>query len=93
MARTSTKKGKAAKARRKPATRRTAKAKAKSGKVARPDALDAYIDSASAALNIPVAAEWKPAVKANLQVIFRFADNVVSFSLPDDAEPAPLFRA
>jgi len=58
-----------------------------------PDQLDAYIAAASAALDLPVAEEWKPAVRANLAVTLRFARLVDDMPLPDEAEPADLFRA
>ena len=58
-----------------------------------PDHLDAYIDAAAQALGIPVQPEWKPAVRANLEVTFRLAATVGEKELPDDAEPAPVFRA
>ena len=57
------------------------------------DHLDAYIDSAAAALGIPVDPAWKPTIRANLDVTFRFAAFVGEKELPDDAEPAPVFRA
>jgi 1-carboxybiuret hydrolase subunit AtzG-like len=57
------------------------------------DSLDAYIDAASALLSLPVEPGWKPAVRANLAVTFRFAAQVGAFSLPDEAEPAPVFEA
>lgn len=59
----------------------------------KPDHLDAYIDAAAQALGIPVQPEWKPAVRANLEVTFRLAAAVGEKELPDDAEPAPVFRA
>ena len=57
------------------------------------DHLDAYIDSAAAALGIPLDPAWKPAIRANLDVTFRFAALVGEKELPDDAEPAPVFKA
>ena len=41
----------------------------------------------------PSQPEWKPAVRANLEVTFRLAALVAEKELPDDAEPAPVFRA
>jgi hypothetical protein len=57
------------------------------------DHLDAYIDSAAAALGIRLDSAWKPAVRANLDVTFNFAALVAEKELPDDAEPAPVFKA
>jgi len=57
------------------------------------DHLDAYIGSAAVALGIPIDAAWKPTIRANLDVTFRFAGFVGEKELPDDAEPAPVFKA
>jgi hypothetical protein len=57
------------------------------------DHLDAYIDAAAQALGIPVEPAWKDAVRANLEVTFRLAALVDGKELPDDAEPAPVFKA
>jgi len=55
------------------------------------DPLDDLIDAAAPALGIAVAPDWKPAVRAHLAVTLQHADRVAGFSLPDDAEPAPVF--
>ncbi len=55
--------------------------------------LDQFIASAAAALGLPLEEAWKPAVKANLDVTLRHAATVAEFNLPDDAEPAPVFKA
>jgi hypothetical protein len=57
------------------------------------DTLDDLIDAAVPALGLPFAPDWRPAIKANLQVTLRLAALVNEFPLPDDAEPAPIFRA
>ena len=57
------------------------------------DTLDDFIDAAAAALGLPVVPEWKPGIKANLQVTLRVAAMVAEFELPDEAEPAPVFEA
>ena len=55
--------------------------------------LDTYIDAAAQALGIPVKPEWKPTIRANLDVTFNLAAIVAEKELPDDAEPAPVFKA
>ena len=55
--------------------------------------LDAYIDAAAQALGIPVRPEWVPEIRANLEVTFRLAALLGEKELPDDAEPAPVFKA
>ena len=57
------------------------------------DSLDSYIDAAAQALGLAVQPAWKPAVRANLEITFRVATLVAEKELPDDAEPAPVFRA
>jgi len=57
------------------------------------DHLDDFIAASGRALALPVEPEWQPAIRANLDVTFRLAAAVAEFRLPDDAEPAPVFRA
>jgi hypothetical protein len=57
------------------------------------DALDEFIDAATRALELPLEPAWRPAVKANLLVTLRQGALVAEFALPDDAEPAPVFKA
>ena len=58
-----------------------------------PDKLDAFIDAAAAALDLPLEPAWKPAVKANLEVTLRHAATYADFPLPDEVEPAPVYKA
>ncbi len=55
--------------------------------------LDAYIEASAHILKLTVNPEWKDAVRANLEAIFRMAAPVEEFELPDDSEPAPVFEA
>jgi Protein of unknown function (DUF4089) len=57
------------------------------------DSLDDFIDAAADALKIQIDDTWKPAVRTNLQVVLQHAAKVDAFPLPDDAEPAPVFKA
>jgi hypothetical protein len=57
------------------------------------DQLDDFIDSAAKALSLPLDPAWKPAVRANLDVSLKLGNLVSDFPLPDDAEPAPVFKA
>ena len=82
----------------KPKTRATkaatrASAPVASRKASPPDPLDQFVDAAAVALDLPIDAAWKPAVKANLEVTLRLARLFGDFPLPDDAEPAPVFVA
>jgi hypothetical protein len=58
-----------------------------------PDKLDDFITVASAALDLPLEEGWRPAIKANLEVALKLANLVAEFPLPDEAEPAPIFKA
>jgi len=57
------------------------------------DPLEAYIAAAATALDLPLDPAWHAAVKANLVVTLQHAANVAAFALPDEAEPAPVFKA
>jgi 1-carboxybiuret hydrolase subunit AtzG-like len=57
------------------------------------DGLDDLIESTARTLALPVDAQWLPAIKVNLLVTLEHAALVSAFSLPDDAEPAPIFEA
>lgn len=55
--------------------------------------LDAFIEASAQALDLRIEPEWKPGVRANLEVTLSLAKFVASFDLPDEAEPAPVFKA
>ena len=55
--------------------------------------LDDFIAAAAAALDLPLEAEWQGAIKANLEVTLKHANFVADFALPDEAEPAPIYKA
>jgi hypothetical protein len=57
------------------------------------DPLDDFITATAALLDLPLDPAWRPAVRANLEVTLRLGRLVEQFELPDDAEPAPIFRA
>jgi hypothetical protein len=59
----------------------------------KPDPLDAFILAGARTLGLKIAKGWMPAVRANLAVTLRHAATVESLELPDDAEPAPVYRA
>ena len=57
------------------------------------DPLDDYIDAVAKALALPVEDNWRPAVRANLEISLRLARLVDEFSLADETEPASVFAA
>ena len=66
-------------------------AKSSEAKGESPARLEEFIDAAARALDLPVEAAWRPAIKTNLEVTLRLAAPLAEFPLPDDAEPAPVF--
>jgi len=55
---------------------------------------DAILVAAAArALGLPMDSAWASSVIFNIQLILRHAALVDEFPLPDEAEPAPVFRA
>ena len=57
------------------------------------DPLDKLVDAGAQALDIPLEPAWKAEVRTQLQVILRHGAAVAEFPLPDDIEPAPVFKA
>ena len=57
------------------------------------DPSDEFIEAAAKALGIPLDPAWKPAIRDNLAVSLRLARLADEFQLPDDAEPAPVYKA
>jgi Protein of unknown function (DUF4089) len=53
----------------------------------------AYARMMADALDLPLTPDFAPAVEANLAVAHRLAPLFLDFPLPDDAEPAPVFKA
>ena len=51
------------------------------------------VTAGRAALGLTIEPAWKPAVRANLEVSLKLARMVDDFALPDDTEPASIFRA
>jgi hypothetical protein len=57
------------------------------------DELDRAIDAGAALLGLTLDPDWRAAIRANLAVTLRQAALLDGFDLPDEAEPAPVFRA
>jgi len=55
--------------------------------------LDAFIDASAVVLGLTIAPQWRAAVRANLAITFRLGSVLAEFELPDEAEPAPVFKA
>jgi hypothetical protein len=59
----------------------------------RADVIETLVTASAQALALPIDPAWRTSVKRNLQVILTHAALVEQFSLPDEIEPAPVFRA
>ena len=55
--------------------------------------LDDFIVAGARALDLTIDNAWMPAVRSHLEVTLRHGALVAAFALPDDAEPAPIFKA
>jgi Protein of unknown function (DUF4089) len=71
---------------------RTVRKAAKPATVKR-DPLDDFIAAGARPLDLKIDKTWVPAVRGHLQVTLRHGALVAAFKLPDDAEPAPVFKA
>ena len=52
---------------------------------------ETFIDAAAQLLELPLDPAHRPGVVLNLRRLADLAELVMSFPLPDDAEPAPIF--
>lgn len=78
---------------RKPKTARRVKARSDAVGATKQDALAALVAAGAQALALPIDPAWHAGVKFNLQLLFIHAALVDEFPLPDETEPAPVFRA
>jgi hypothetical protein len=76
----------------KPKAARAAKVAKKAAATPR-DATEALVEAGAKALGLQLDPGWRPSIAFNLQLILRHAALVEEFSLPDDAEPAPVYHA
>jgi Protein of unknown function (DUF4089) len=72
---------------------RKAKSPARRASAGTDDSIDTLIAASAQALRLPIDPAWHAAVKTNLQLLLKHAALVEEFLLPDDTEPAPVFRA
>ena len=54
---------------------------------------EAYVDAAAALIGLPIDPAHRPGVVLNLERIAQMAALVMAFPLPDEIEPAPVFRS
>ncbi|HEY9881310.1 MAG TPA: DUF4089 domain-containing protein [Leptolyngbyaceae cyanobacterium] len=53
---------------------------------------EAYVDQMSAFIRLPIPAELRAGVIENVERIWKVAQPVIEFHLPDDLEAAPTFE-
>ena len=53
---------------------------------------EAYVDAAAALIGLRIDPAHRPGVVLNLERIAQMAMPVMDFPLPDESEPAPVFR-
>jgi hypothetical protein len=86
-----TRRSRKTKALRKPARKR--RKAAKPARVQRREPLDDFIAAGARALDLKIETSWMPAIRDHMQITLRHGALVAAFVLPDDAEPAPVFKA
>jgi hypothetical protein len=57
------------------------------------DAVERLVTAAGETLALPIDASWRAGVAFNLRLLLKHAALIGDFALPDEAEPAPVFRA
>ncbi len=57
------------------------------------NSIDAFVAGSAQALGLTLDPAWRDSIAFNLRLILRHAAMVDEFTLPDDAEPAPIFHA
>ena len=53
---------------------------------------ETYVDAAAVLIGLPIDPAHRPGVVLNLQRIAQMAALVMEFPLPDESEPAPVFK-
>jgi hypothetical protein len=57
------------------------------------DTVETLVAASAQALALPIDPAWRGSIRRNLQLLLAHATLVDEFSLPDETEPAPVFRA
>ena len=74
-------------------TARKAATPARRARPKKPDPFEAIAAASAQALALPIDPAWRGGVRLNLKLLFQHAARIDAFELPDEAEPAPVFRA
>ncbi len=78
---------------RKAMTARWVKTPARPLRARKPDPIETLAVASAQTLAVTLDPAWHDGVRRNLQLLFTHAALVDAFSLPDESEPAPVFRA
>ena len=78
---------------RKPKNARQATTPARPIRTRKPSAAATLVAASAQALALSIDPAWRAGVTLNLQLLFKHAALVNEFPLPDEIEPAPVFRA
>lgn len=68
-------------------------AKKQTKKQTKRDPLDDFIAAGARALDLKIQKPWLPMVRTHLKIILQHGGRVAAFTLSDEAEPAPVYRA
>src|SRR5579872_6785887 len=74
-------------------TRPPGRAKANAPRAETPPTIAALVTAAAQTLALPIESSSRPAIEFNLQLLYSHAARIDEFVLPDEIEPAPVFRA
>lgn len=55
--------------------------------------VDSIVDAWSEIYDLKLPPDYLPGIVQHLSVAISFADEVMAFELPDEAEPAPIYEA
>ncbi len=58
-----------------------------------PQLTDEWVTAATLAMDITIDPAWAPSVRGHLTLMLRLAGTMLERPLPDEAEPAPVYRA
>ena len=57
------------------------------------DPTDDFIEAAAKSVDLSLDPAWNASIRNNLEVTLKLARLVEDFPLPDEAEPAPVYKA
>ncbi len=78
---------------RKAKTARRTRAPARPLRARKADAIETLVVATAQALALPLDPAWHNDVKRNVRLLYVHAALIDDFTLPDESEPAPVFRA